>query len=92
MLKPTPAIVIDAALPFIIEVEDYHEFAVINDYYKKLNTNLKCKEVAFIERDAPLSTYLGIVYFKKLPSKKEMRAMVRDYCKTTTGDLDIYNG
>lgn len=50
---------VTVSLPIIIKVDDYHEFYVLESYFKKLNGKIKVMEAGFNGK------YLGIVYVKK---------------------------
>jgi hypothetical protein len=55
-------------LPQEIEVEDYHEFSSLQEYFQSLNPKIKVKEVG------TNCSYIGIVYVGSLndPENKEL--------------------
>lgn len=63
-------------LPKLIESDDYHDFGDFESDLKQLDPKLRCCEVGFIEREAPHSTYLGVIYKGRKPSKKKLQQMV----------------
>jgi len=65
-------------LPKIIEADDYHDFDYIEDHLKKMDKRLKCKEVGFAEREAPLSTYIGVIYTSRMPNLRTLKRIVKD--------------
>ena len=65
-------------LPKLIERDDYHDFHHFETDLQCLNSRFRCAEIGIIEREAPRSTYLGVVYTGKMPSKKKLQQMVAD--------------
>ena len=64
-------------LPKLIETDDYSDFEFIENDLQKLDKRFKCDEIGFITREHPgYSTYLGIVYTGRTPSKKAIKEMV----------------
>jgi len=53
-----------ANLPCLIEVRDYHEFEVAEDFYKDIGLKLKVEEVCCCE-----GQYMGLVYKGRKPTK-----------------------
>lgn len=72
-------------VPFIIEVEDYHDFGTLGLAYLQLCDKIRCVEVGFFERASGLSTYLGLVYVAgSKPTPKRVAQLVEEY----GGDYD----
>lgn len=64
-------------LPIQIEVDDYHEFDYLEEYFKKLNRHIKIEEIGF------KGYYTGLVYSRKDKSyrklKKEIKRQIDEY-------------
>lgn len=74
-------------VPVLVEADDYHEFGEWQDVFKKLDAKLRCIEVGFIERATGLSTYLGVIYLGRKPSKETLQALVD--AKKFTGEVEL---
>ena len=65
-------------IPQLIETDDYHKFANIQETLQILDLDIRCIECGVISRFPPSLTYLGIVNISgKKPSKAQMRKMTK---------------
>jgi len=61
-------------LPTLIEVDDYHEFDYLEQYFKKINPKIRVKEVG-----TNYSIYVGLVYLQgKLPKRPVITTMLEE--------------
>lgn len=68
----------EITLPQRIEVENYHDFATAQEYFKLLNKKIKVKEIGFD------GNHVGIVYVCSLqePENKFLFNKIKKECKT----------
>jgi len=52
---------INIQLPIKIEVDDYHEFLYLENFFKLLNSDIRVKEL----EQSGTGKYIGIVYLKE---------------------------
>lgn len=68
-----------AKLPFLVEVDDYHEF---EDVVRHLNTAIEGGKIEIHEADtenfSDTGMYYGIVYTGRVPSKRVIEALLED--------------
>ena len=71
------------ALPFLIRVEDYHEFPGVERAMSLINPEIKVRELAeqalseeLKEKLFNLGSYIGIVYEGRMPSEAVIREML----------------
>ena len=64
-------------LPKLIEADDESDFEYLEGEFQKLDKRFRCDEIGFITREYPgYSTYLGIVYTGRKPSRKKTKEIV----------------
>lgn len=72
------------ALPFFIQVRDYHYFHAVQDTLNLLNPKIKIQEIGadidekLEEHGIELEPYVGIVYEGRCPSNKAITKMLLD--------------
>ena len=82
------------ALPFIIQVGDYHYFHPVEEILKLANPKIKVQEVPHVVYDAledsgiDLAVYLGIVYEGRCPSNKTIAEILANV-KTEIHELPL---
>jgi hypothetical protein len=64
----------EPSMPFLIEVDDYHEFRFIQACLNLINTRIKVAELD--DYSSMLGAYLGVVYEGRRPSKAAIKKMV----------------
>lgn len=74
-------------VPVLVEASDYHDFGHWEDIYRKLDPKLHCVEIGTVQRPAPDTTYLGVIYLGHKPSKETLQALVS--AKQFTGEVEL---
>ena len=70
---------ITVEVPKLIEAKDYHDFDQFQRVLQTLHPRLRCKEVGFIERYPPGSTYVGVIYLEgRKPADRTIARMRRE--------------
>ena len=66
-------------LPFLIEVDDYHEFKRVEEILRWLFVDVRISEVQFSDKlDFYFPRYIGVVYVRGYkPTKKALLAMAK---------------
>ena len=75
-------------IPKLVEGDDYHDFGHLEDSLKVLDKRLRCEEVGTINRPAPFTTYLGIVFIGEKPSKETLQKMANE--QDWNGEVEIH--
>ena len=59
-------------LPILIDCNDYHEFSYLENFFHKLNKDIKIKEIGF---DEAVNKYIGIAYILPISSDEYDKLM-----------------
>ena len=65
-------------LPCLIDVSDYHEFKLLDRYFRMLDGNFRVSEITHLPDNSKAIPYVGVIYLKgHKPTKKELIEMAR---------------